>query len=102
MRTSTRLQGQDARAVAGDAPALAAHEIEKSFGATRALRGVSVAFEAGAIHALVGENNAGESTLTHILSGALTADAGRILIDGASVVLRTPLDAKALGIRMVH
>jgi ABC-type sugar transport system ATPase subunit len=102
METATQLERSAARSVSGSVPALVAQTIEKSFGATRALRGVSIAFHAGAIHALVGENGAGKSTLTHILSGALTADAGRILIDGAPVVLRTPLDAKSLGIRMVH
>jgi ABC-type sugar transport system ATPase subunit len=85
-----------------DAPVLVAQDIAKSFGATHALRGVSVTFRAGTIHALVGENGAGKSTLTHILSGAIPADAGRILIGGAPVVLRTPLDAMAQGIRMVH
>lgn len=102
MPASTRLEGPAVRRDHAGAPALAAQGIEKSFGATRAVRGVSVTFAAGTIHALVGENGAGKSTLTHVLSGAITADAGRVLIDGAPVVLRTPLDAMARGIRMVH
>jgi ABC-type sugar transport system ATPase subunit len=102
MPTSTRLEEQAVRGKDVGAPTLAAEGIEKAFGATRAVRGVSVAFAAGSIHALVGENGAGKSTLTHILSGAIPADAGRILIDGAPAVLRTPLDAMAQGIRMVH
>jgi ABC-type sugar transport system ATPase subunit len=102
METSTEIGQRAGRVDEAGAPTLAAEAIEKSFGATRALGGVSVAFHAGEIHALVGENGAGKSTLTRILTGALRADAGRILADGRPVVMRTPLDGQAHGIRMVH
>jgi ribose transport system ATP-binding protein len=82
--------------------ALGAQGIVKRYGGTHALRGVSVEFRAGEVHAIVGENGAGKSTLTHILTGAIRADAGHVTIDGEPVALRDPLEARRLGIRMVH
>jgi ribose transport system ATP-binding protein len=81
---------------------LAAERIDKRYGGTHALRGVSVAFRAGEIHAIVGENGAGKSTLTRVLTGATGVDAGHVQVDGAAHELRTPLDGQRLGIRMVH
>ncbi|MEQ1854034.1 MAG: ATP-binding cassette domain-containing protein [Chthoniobacteraceae bacterium] len=52
--------------------------VKKSFGATAALRGVSLGVCEGEVHALIGENGAGKSTLMKILSGAHEADAVRI------------------------
>jgi len=83
-------------------PALSAEGIIKRYGGTHALRGVSVSFQRGEVHAIVGENGAGKSTLTHILTGALRADAGSITLDGVPVTLRDPLEGQRLGIRMVH
>ncbi len=56
--------------------------IEKTFGGTHALKGVSLALGRGEIVALLGENGAGKSTLIKILGGIHQADAGRVLIDG--------------------
>ena len=56
--------------------------IEKSFGGTHALKGVSLAVGRGEIVALLGENGAGKSTLIKILGGIHHADDGRVLIDG--------------------
>ncbi|HEX3770433.1 MAG TPA: ATP-binding cassette domain-containing protein [Polyangiaceae bacterium] len=55
----------------------------KRFGALVAVDGVSLAFEAGRIHAVLGENGAGKTTLLKIAAGLVEADAGAILIDGA-------------------
>ena len=81
---------------------LVAEGVAKRYGGTHALRGVTIAFRAGEIHAIVGENGAGKSTLTRVLTGATGVDAGHIQVDGAAHELRTPLDGQRLGIRMVH
>jgi ABC-type uncharacterized transport system ATPase subunit len=84
------------------APAVELRAIEKSFGAVHANRSVSLSAAKGSITGIVGENGAGKSTLMGILYGLYTADAGEILIDGAPVRIRTPRDAIAHGIGMVH
>ena len=81
---------------------LGAQRIAKSYGGTQALRGVSLEFNAGEVHAIVGENGAGKSTLTHILTGAVRADSGDLSMVGEPVVLQCPADGQRLGIRMVH
>ena len=76
--------------------------VRKSFGATRALRGVSFEVGAGEVHALIGENGAGKSTLMKILSGAYRADAGSLLLDGETFVPVNPLHARCCGIAMIY
>ena len=76
--------------------------IRKSFGATLALRGVSLEVAPGEVHALVGENGAGKSTLMNILSGALRADEGTLELDGAPYAPRDTLDARHRGVAMIH
>ncbi len=87
--------------VAGPA-AIELRHIDKSFGAVRANRDVSLSVAKGSIHGIVGENGAGKSTLMSILYGFYNADAGEILIDGAVVSIRNSADAIAAGIGMVH
>ena len=84
------------------APVLEVRGLTKSYPGTRALADVSLAFPGGQVSALVGRNGAGKSTLVKILSGALRPDAGEVRIDGAPVVLRSPADARGLGIATVH
>jgi ribose transport system ATP-binding protein len=76
--------------------------VQKSFGATAALRGVSLGVGAGEVHALIGENGAGKSTLMKILSGAHTADAGRITLDGVPFAPRNPHEARRAGVAMIY
>ncbi len=76
--------------------------IEKSFGATKALRGVDFSLRKGEIHALVGENGAGKSTLMNIIDGVISADAGKIFIEGKYVQVKNPHEAHKLGIGFVH
>jgi len=76
--------------------------IQKSFGATRALDGISLKVKAGSVHALVGENGAGKSTLMKVLSGALMPDGGVIRLEGEPYEPRNPLQARAAGISMIY
>jgi ribose transport system ATP-binding protein len=77
-------------------------DIEKRFGATHALRGVHLTVRSHEIHAIMGENGAGKSTLMKILSGVYTPDAGEILLDGQVVKIRSPGEARALGINLIY
>ena len=83
-------------------PLLQAHSITKRFGSVLANDRVDFALEAGEIHALLGENGAGKSTLMHVLSGLYAPDEGRITLRGEDVHFRSPHDAQAAGIGMVH
>jgi simple sugar transport system ATP-binding protein len=76
--------------------------ITKRFGAVLANDQVSFSVAPGTIHAIVGENGAGKSTAMRIAYGFYTADGGEILINGQPHQIRTPHDAIALGIGMVH
>src|SRR6185369_5161055 len=77
-------------------------DITKRFGAVLANDRVSFSVAPGTIHAIVGENGAGKSTVMRIVYGFYTADSGEILINGQVREIRTPHDAIALGIGMVH
>ncbi len=78
------------------------HHIRKRFGPVRANDDITLSFEAGRIHALLGENGAGKSTLMKILSGLYTADAGQIVLDGKPAHYDTPAGAIAHGVGMLH
>jgi ribose transport system ATP-binding protein len=76
--------------------------IEKRFGATVALSGVTLRIEPGEIRALVGENGAGKSTLVAILSGACAPDAGRMRLAGEPYAPRNAADARRSGVACIH
>ena len=76
--------------------------ITKTFGNVVANNDVSMKIEKGTIHAIVGENGAGKSTIMRIAYGFYKADSGEILFDGKLVRINNPHDAIALGIGMVH
>ena len=78
------------------------HNVAKSFGAVKALRGVSITVEPGEAHALVGENGAGKSTLLKILAGIVQPDAGEIRWQGERLHLGSPREALERGIGMVY
>ncbi|MBM4117559.1 ABC transporter ATP-binding protein [bacterium] len=84
------------------APRVALERISRSFGGVAAVQDVSLDFEPGRLYALVGENGAGKTTLMRLLFGLLRPDAGRILVDGAPVRMRSSEDAIRRGLGMVH
>ena len=77
-------------------------DVRLSFGPVRALDGVSVRFEAGRVHALLGENGAGKSSAMRVLFGLERPDAGAIEIDGAAVAWGSARQAIGRGLGMVH
>jgi rhamnose transport system ATP-binding protein len=85
-----------------DPAGLEFHNVAKSFGAVKALRGVSITVRPGEAHALVGENGAGKSTLLKILAGIVQPDAGEIRWQGERLHLGSPREALERGIGMVY
>jgi rhamnose transport system ATP-binding protein len=77
-------------------------EVSRRFGATQALDSVSLALVQGEIHALVGENGAGKSTVVKILAGVHAPDSGHIRMNGSAVQIHGPAHARALGIAVIH
>jgi ribose transport system ATP-binding protein len=77
-------------------------EVTKSFGATRALDGVSLTVDSGEVRALIGENGAGKSTLMKILAGAHRPDSGSMTLGGIDYSPRGPRDARARGVAMIY
>lgn len=76
--------------------------IKKYFGGVKALDGVSLEVKKGEIHALMGENGAGKSTIMKILAGSLQRDSGEIFIDGEKVEIKTPKDGMNHGIAIIY
>lgn len=74
----------------------------KRFGTVQANDDVSLIVKAGSIHGLLGENGAGKSTLVKVLSGFMSRDQGRILLNEREVEIKTPADAIRVGIGMLH
>ncbi len=72
------------------------------FPGVKALDDINFEVSAGDIRAVVGANGAGKSTLMKVLAGANPAYKGDVLIDGKPVEIRTPVDAKKLGIQIVY
>lgn len=87
---------------ASDPPILALRGIEKSFGPVSVLKGVDFDVRAGEVHALMGENGAGKSTMIRIMSGAHQPSAGDVLLDGEITRFGQPRAAQVAGISVVH
>ena len=83
-------------------PVLRMEGISKSYGATQALDNVSFDLGRGEVHALLGENGAGKSTMMKILSGAIMPDAGRMTLDGTPYAPAGPLDGLRGGVSMIY
>jgi ABC-type sugar transport system ATPase subunit len=76
--------------------------LRKQYGATHALRDVSLRLDEQEVLALLGDNGAGKSTLIKILSGVVRPDGGTIKIDGEPVEIDSPHAARELGIETVY
>ncbi len=99
---TTGSQPLDPRTDGTSGPLLVLRGLDKRFGATHALKAVDLDFEAGEVHAIVGENGAGKSTLIKLLTGVHLRSAGEVLWQGRAVGLETPHEAIDLGINAVH
>lgn len=89
-------------ALRDEPPLLGAESLTRRYEGKIALDAVDLDIRRAEALALVGENGAGKSTLVRVLTGVIAADSGRIRIDGEDVDIRSPADARALGIAAVH
>ena len=87
---------------ASDSPAIELKRIVKRFPGVVANDGIDLSVRPGSIHAIVGENGAGKSTLMKILYGEQRPDEGTITVRGVEQSFKSPRDAIAVGIGMVH
>jgi erythritol transport system ATP-binding protein len=85
-----------------DEVVLEARNVVKTYGGTRALKGVNFEIRKGTVTTLFGENGAGKSTLMKILSGVEQPTSGEIVLDGESVVFASTNDARDHGISIIH
>ncbi|MFZ5792745.1 MAG: sugar ABC transporter ATP-binding protein [Pseudomonadota bacterium] len=76
--------------------------VRKTFPGVVALDGVDFDVRAGEVHALLGANGAGKSTLIKLVSGLYRPDAGKISINGTQVDLRSPHEARELGVSVIY
>ena len=87
---------------AADQIVLEARGISKRYPGALALDGVTMRIHRHQVNVLIGENGAGKSTLMRILAGVETADSGELLLEGTPIRVRSPREAAALGITIVH
>ena len=83
-------------------PLLSLTGVSKRFGGVAALKGVDFDIRPGEVHALVGENGAGKSTMMKIIAGNHLPDTGRIELEGEPMRFRNPNDALVRGIALIH
>src|ERR1035441_976358 len=81
---------------------LQALDISKHYGGIAALKNARFAVRAGEVHALMGENGGGKSTLAKIIAGSVRPDSGQIVIDGQPAAIASPLDAQRHGIGIIY
>lgn len=84
------------------APVLALEGVTKSFGPIEILHGVDFALHAGEVHALIGENGAGKSTMMKLLGGYLAPTSGRVIFNGAAAPWHSGAGAEAQGVVVIH
>ena len=81
---------------------LVIHNVTKTYPGVIALNDVSMEFEAGEVHALVGENGAGKSTIIKCISGAVRPDSGSIRFEGQELTAMGPDGLRKMGIEVVY
>ena len=81
---------------------LTTHNVSIEFPGVKALDDINFEVSTGEIRAVVGANGAGKSTLMKVFAGANPTYTGEVMLDGKAVELRTPVDAKKLGIQIVY
>jgi ABC-type sugar transport system ATPase subunit len=100
--TSATADSPTAKAPPAPDALLSLRGIDKHFGAVQALYGVDLDLPAGQITALAGDNGAGKSSLTKVVSGIFQPDHGKIYWQGREVEIHNPRDAASLGIETVY
>jgi ribose transport system ATP-binding protein len=83
-------------------PLLFARGICKQYGGVPVLKNVDLEVRSGEVHALMGENGAGKSTIIKIITGVQSKDDGELFIDGMPVEIGTRQDARAAGISVIY
>lgn len=102
LKPADRAEGvQPPRPAATTPPRISLRGITKTFGSVEALRGVDLDLAPGECLGLIGDNAAGKSTLTKVISGTYIPDGGTISMDGEVVHFTSPADARARAIEMV-
>lgn len=99
-----QLNADQGKASKGGGLALAAKDLNKTYGGTHALNDVSIEVSSGKIHALMGGNGSGKSTFIKVLAGVVTPDSGSLAFRGEwhDARLHTPARAKSAGLHFVH
>ena len=82
--------------------ALALKDVRKSFGPIEILHGIDFDLDEGEVHALIGENGAGKSTIMRILGGFLAPTSGQVLLDGKPATYASGSAAEAVGVVVIH
>ena len=82
--------------------ALEVKDVRRSFGPVEVLHGVDLALHSGEVHALIGENGAGKSTIMKIMAGYLTPTSGELLLDGKPVTFALSEEAENQGVILIH
>lgn len=77
-------------------------DVTKNYPGVKAMNEVSIQFHAGEIHAVIGENGAGKSTMMNVMAGATQPNGGKLMVDGKETTFPSPLASQAAGIGVVY
>jgi ribose transport system ATP-binding protein len=99
--TGEKMIGHGAASASASTIALTVTGLHKSYGANRALDGANLTVRAGEVHALLGQNGCGKSTLVKCLTGVEVPDSGEVAVFGSSLSFPVS-DARSLGIAVIH